>query len=1208
MKRCLAYLLVGMLIFSLLPMHVLGAEEIIVSTNSPGYKEVQGEFKDSGLKAAAEQKGRFSSALPSEIRYTPEIPETGNYELYLYVVPNPNKPDARNVEECLVTVQTADGTLSGTYNFNQMSDWNYLGVFKFNKGTEGFVTNLYEKSSPLGNLRAGGIKLIKTDKAVTDALEGASTAAPSKPEQTIPTAGTETALDDPYFTDYGPLPDEKSFTEAPYIIAPSENEEVNSFPSFLWQEPTEAFEVLEKPVSYDVAIAKDQEFNQIIDEDVTALNRYVADFPLEPGQYYFRVRAKMDSGAAGAYSVVPFTVAGYDEIITVKPDNAGTDYSQIVDEAVAQAKQLSKQGKRVLINLEQGEYHFYKEGPIFNFANEGYANIDINCNDSTLYLHKLKTRVFVADYAKNMSLMNLTTEHVDEIPFIQSRVADVKPDTGEVGVKVEEGFPTYDGPLGKYFLASWGIILDPEENGKTKPETIGTYFFTGNYRKEGDIYYLELKSKAHTADFSVGDRFIHLCRDNSPTLTEFKFSEHITIYNFDSYVHGGLHNIANDCSQIVYLDFNAKIQDGYWFAGGGDGFHLRANKIGPWIENCSVNGIGDDAVALFTRPMTVMDQIDTKTILVAADTPAYFTLNPGDTFVLFEPSTGEIIQECTVATAVKAEPYYKVTVQEELPELTNLGDKILDSLQIWNRSMSSGDFVIRNNTFKNVRRYGNVSRSHRGVIENNTYEGVTSNEIKVLNETQYPNGLYSDQLIIQNNTFKKGAKRSDTLGVISFNIEKRAGGMALSVGTKNVLIRNNTFEDKQTVLIDLQGAENISFVDNYVLDEPLTALAQTNSNFLGVKNIRFLDENLKGISYSTKSAEEIEDEGTDPINGFSFRGAWAWSGSVKGPEEDGSNTMWISGQDDRAFVKYDMLLEASGDVQVYIYCPYWNVNQNESVVYEIVHNGKTDTFVVNQKDCTEGIWIDAGSYDFAATGDEYVKLILKDVPLQTITTRASTVKFVQGDQIQLVTPVEGGMSDGALRKEEIEIAQDVKVFTDLEGHWAKEDVTYMAQQGHVQGKDVGIFAPEDTITRAEFLTILNRILNIANQNEDVYGDVKPADWFYGYVAGGYKAGLLDSLPTESGFLPNQPITREEIALLLDNAIAYKQIDISAKVDETINPAAFSDYNDISDFAKSAMEKMVKMGMLKGKSDTTLAPKNTATRAEATVLLKRFLDL
>ena len=69
--------------------------------------------------------------------------------------------------------------------------------------------------------------------------------------------------------------------------------------------------------------------------------------------------------------------------------------------------------------------------------------------------------------------------------------------------------------------------------------------------------------------------------------------------------------------------------------------------------------------------------------------------------------------------------------------------------QLWNRSLSCGDFVIRNSRFCGIRRYGNVFRAATGVIENNIYESCSSAAIAFVNETQYPNGLYCSDITIR---------------------------------------------------------------------------------------------------------------------------------------------------------------------------------------------------------------------------------------------------------------------------------------------------------------------------------------------------------------------------------------------------------------------------------------------------------------------------
>lgn len=68
---------------------------------------------------------------------------------------------------------------------------------------------------------------------------------------------------------------------------------------------------------------------------------------------------------------------------------------------------------------------------------------------------------------------------------------------------------------------------------------------------------------------------------------------------------------------------------------------------------------------------------------------------------------------------------------------------------------------------------------------------------------------------------------------------------------------------------------------------------------------------------------------------------------------------------------------------------------------------------------------------------------------------------------------------------------------------------------------------------------------------------------------------------------------------------YKGYDVS--VGEDTNILSYTDAESVSEYAISAVQYAVGAGIMKGKSDTTLNPKDNATRAEIATILQRFLE-
>ena len=78
-----------------------------------------------------------------------------------------------------------------------------------------------------------------------------------------------------------------------------------------------------------------------------------------------------------------------------------------------------------------------------------------------------------------------------------------------------------------------------------------------------------------------------------------------------------------------------------------------------------------------------------------------------------------------------------------------------------------------------------------------------------------------------------------------------------------------------------------------------------------------------------------------------------------------------------------------------------------------------------------------------------------------------------------------------------------QTFTDIKGHWAEKYIERAAELGWIKGFEDGTFRPDTYITRAQAMTMINRVLNrIPEENGDllssmnVWPDCNPGDWFY----------------------------------------------------------------------------------------------------------------
>ena len=175
-------------------------------------------------------------------------------------------------------------------------------------------------------------------------------------------------------------------------------------------------------------------------------------------------------------------------------------------------------------------------------------------------------------------------------------------------------------------------------------------------------------------------------------------------------------------------------------------------------------------------------------------------------------------------------------------------------------------------------------------------------------------------------------------------------------------------------------------------------------------------------------------------------------------------------------------------------------------------------------------------------------------------------------------------------------------FTDMAGHWSYNDVARMIQDDLFKGKTDTTFAPEDKMTEIEFLTV---VLRKAFPNElTQYNAQYTSSWFDGAYRLGLAKGIISQSVYGSGADMNaRNITRERMT-----DIAIKGLE--AMGEQTYSNAAgvsarVTDLKDCSGTMRDSMIKAYTMGIIAGTSDTTVSPKQTATRAQGATVLYRF---
>ncbi len=180
-----------------------------------------------------------------------------------------------------------------------------------------------------------------------------------------------------------------------------------------------------------------------------------------------------------------------------------------------------------------------------------------------------------------------------------------------------------------------------------------------------------------------------------------------------------------------------------------------------------------------------------------------------------------------------------------------------------------------------------------------------------------------------------------------------------------------------------------------------------------------------------------------------------------------------------------------------------------------------------------------------------------------------------------------------------EFPEDVagnKTFTDIAGHWAERSILEAVLKGLVEGYPDGTFRPDHPVTRAEFVVMLVGAAGLEGEGTaSAFTDSERIGWWAKRAVDlAVRAGIITGYE-DGSFRPDSPITRAEMAVTIAHALE-SQIDMNAAV------TGFADDMDIPGWAKGAVEAIRKLGIVSGRGHNQFVPNDTATRAEAAVML------
>ncbi len=165
---------------------------------------------------------------------------------------------------------------------------------------------------------------------------------------------------------------------------------------------------------------------------------------------------------------------------------------------------------------------------------------------------------------------------------------------------------------------------------------------------------------------------------------------------------------------------------------------------------------------------------------------------------------------------------------------------------------------------------------------------------------------------------------------------------------------------------------------------------------------------------------------------------------------------------------------------------------------------------------------------------------------------------------------------------------------DYENHWAKSIIEELINGKVISGNGNGIIRPDDTITRAEFIKVINKYYGYTEKADVNFPDVNPAAWYFNDMLIARKQGYITG-DNNGNANPENPITRAEVCVIMARVL---ELEVSK------TQISFIDTSSIPKWAFSSIQALYAAGMISGYPDGSFRSSKQMTRAEAFSLIAR----
>lgn len=415
------------------------------------------------------------------------------------------------------------------------------------------------------------------------------------------------------------------------------------------------------------------------------------------------------------------------------------------------------------------------------------------------------------------------------LPFAQGEITNLNTDNNSFFFEIDNigGSPCDENF--KNSKTKWGVLFDKNNNRILKDKAPNLIPIKEISHTDKNNLFCITTTKNVINQIAENDPFAIIARYNGRPTYSINHCQRITFTDNIQYSGPAGSFGIRESAAIGIINCQIKQKSDRLISQNADCIHVTPGYEGPWIENCLFEGQMDDAINIKTELVYILRRISDNEFIVSNK------LKKGDKLSLFNPRKGILIGTCNIIESNKNH----IKIDKVFPPL-EIG-KGKDKDMFFNDSKSNRNFVIKNNIFRNSRRYGMLIQAKDGIIEGNKFENISTGGITLQNSASWPEGFVPQNIIIQNNILKNTgfdksywmegyAASPIILRTTTFN-KKQAKWQ----GVRNIQIKNNKIISNSDNAIYISGAENIYIENNECITIGASPYYQENCKNIIIK-------------------------------------------------------------------------------------------------------------------------------------------------------------------------------------------------------------------------------------------------------------------------------------------------------------------------------------------------------------------------------------